>query len=80
VAALTFTHVQEWDGRWCIVDLVGKHQRIRTVAMAALVKVAVDAWTNAADLKNGSIFWAVNRSDCVQADPDIAWARFGADD
>src|ERR1700687_2435324 len=25
VAALTFTHLQQRDGRWCIVDLVGKH-------------------------------------------------------
>src|SRR5882762_8396873 len=24
VAALTFTHLQQRDGRWCIVDLVGK--------------------------------------------------------
>jgi integrase len=24
VAALTFKHIQQWDGRWCIVDLVGK--------------------------------------------------------
>src|ERR1700693_5101220 len=33
-AALTFGHVQQRDGRWCIVDLVGKHGRVRTVAMA----------------------------------------------
>jgi site-specific recombinase XerD len=31
VAALTFAHVQQRDGRWCIVDLVGKHGRIRTI-------------------------------------------------
>jgi site-specific recombinase XerD len=31
VAALTFMHVQQCDGRWCIVDLVGKHGRVRTV-------------------------------------------------
>ena len=30
VAALTLTHVQQRDGRWCIVDLVGKHGRVRT--------------------------------------------------
>jgi site-specific recombinase XerD len=27
VAALTVAHVQQRDGRWCIVDLVGKHGR-----------------------------------------------------
>ena len=33
VAALTFTHLQQRDGRWCIVDLVGKHGRVRTAPM-----------------------------------------------
>ena len=31
MAALTFRHTQQRDGRWCIVDLVGKHGRVRTV-------------------------------------------------
>ena len=39
VAALTFAHVQQRDGRWCIVDLVGKHGRVRTAPMPAWVKV-----------------------------------------
>lgn len=25
VAALTFEQIQQRDGRWCIVDLIGKH-------------------------------------------------------
>ena len=33
VAALTFKHIQQRAGRWCIVDLVGKHGRVRTVPM-----------------------------------------------
>ena len=33
VAALTFRHIQQRDGRWCIVDLMGKHGRIRTAPM-----------------------------------------------
>ena len=37
VAALTFEHVQQRDGRWCIVDLVGKHHRVRKIPMAVLV-------------------------------------------
>jgi site-specific recombinase XerD len=40
VAALTFTHRQQRDGRWCIVDLRGKHGRIRTAPMPNWVKVA----------------------------------------
>ena len=48
VAALTFGHIQQRDGRWCIVDLVGKHGRVRTAPMPNWVKVAIDAWTNVA--------------------------------
>src|SRR5512140_695336 len=48
VAALTFTHVQQRDGRWCIVDLVGKHGRVRTAPMPNSVKLALDAWSGAA--------------------------------
>jgi site-specific recombinase XerD len=40
VAALTFQHLQQRDGRWCIVDLVGKHGRVRTAPMPTWVKVA----------------------------------------
>jgi hypothetical protein len=30
---LTMRHVQQRDGGWCIVDLVGNHGRVRTVPM-----------------------------------------------
>jgi len=33
VAALAFSHIQQRDGRWCIVDLVGKHGRVRTAPL-----------------------------------------------
>src|SRR5438876_1168213 len=56
VAALMFTHIQLRDDRWCIVDLVGKHGRVRTVPMPSWVKLASDAWTSAAGLKDGRVF------------------------
>jgi integrase len=61
VAALTFSHVQQRDGRWCIVNLVGKHGRVRTAPMPAWVKVAIDAWTSAATVAPGHVFLPVNR-------------------
>src|SRR6185369_8900266 len=45
VAALTVSHVKQRDGRWCIVDLFGKHGRVRTIPMPTWVRVAQDAWT-----------------------------------
>ena len=65
VAALTFAHVQQRDGRWCIVDLVGKHGRVRTAPMPAWVKVAIDAWTSPAGVTAGHVFRPVNRAGAV---------------
>jgi site-specific recombinase XerD len=65
VAALTFTHLRQRDGRWCIVDLVGKHGRVRTAPMPTWVKVAIDAWTSLAGIAEGHVFRSVNRADRV---------------
>src|ERR1700694_2017552 len=64
-AALTFSHLQQRDGRWCIVDLVGKHGRVRTAPMPTWVKVAIDAWASPAGLVYGPVFSSVNRADRV---------------
>ena len=68
LAALTFKHVQQRDNRWCIIDLVGKHGRVRTVPMPAWVKTALDAWTAAVGLTEGHLFRPVNRGDQVYGD------------
>jgi integrase len=66
VAALTMGHIQQRDGRWCIVDLVGKHGRVRTVPMPTWVKVAIDTWTSPAGVTDGYVFRSVNRCGQVQ--------------
>lgn len=58
-------HIQQRDERWCIVDLVGKHGRIRTAPMPTWVKVAIDAWTSATAVADGFFFRPVNRADRV---------------
>src|SRR5258707_3082922 len=65
VAALTFAHVQQRDGRWCIVDLVGKHGRVRTAPMPTWVKVAIDAWTAPSGVAAGRVFRPVKRAGSV---------------
>src|SRR5260221_6211201 len=65
VAALNFAHVQQRDGRWCIVDLVGKHGRVRTAPMPTWVKVAINAWTSASGLLAGHVFRSVNHAGSV---------------
>ncbi|HEY1206534.1 MAG: tyrosine-type recombinase/integrase [Bryobacteraceae bacterium] len=68
VAALTLKHIQQRDNRWCIVDLVGKHGRVRTIPMPTWVKVAIDAWTAAAGLTEGHVLRPVTRGDQVQGE------------
>jgi len=63
VAALTMEHIQQRDGRWCIVDLYGKHGRVRTIPMPVWVKVAIDSWTGPAAVVDGYVFRPVNRGD-----------------
>jgi site-specific recombinase XerC len=66
VAALTFTHVQQRDGRWCIVDLVGKHGRVRTAPMPTWVKIAIDAWTTPTAIATGHVFRPVTKAITFQ--------------
>jgi len=68
VAALTFAHIQQRDGRWCIVDLLGKHGRIRTTPMPNWVKVAIDSWTSSAKTAEGHVFWPVLRGNRVSGE------------
>jgi site-specific recombinase XerD len=77
VAALTFAHVQQRDGRWCIVDLVGKHGRVRTAPMPGWVKIAIDAWTSPAGVGEGHVFRPVNRVGAVTGErlgEKVVWA------
>ncbi|MGA3027927.1 MAG: tyrosine-type recombinase/integrase [Bryobacteraceae bacterium] len=68
VAALTLKHIQQRDNRWCIVDLLGKHGRVRTIPMPTWVKGAIDAWTTAAGLTEGHVLRPVHRGDQVSGE------------
>ena len=61
-AALTCAHLQQREGRWCIVDLVGKGNRTRTVPAPSWTKAAIDAWLDVAGIAEGRVFRAVNKA------------------
>jgi integrase len=63
LAPLTFGHLQQRDGRWCIVDLKGKHRPHPNNPHASLV--ATDAWTSAGNVVDRPIFRPVGRGDVV---------------
>lgn len=58
---LSFSHVQQRDGRWVIVDIVGKRDKMRTIPMPSWTKALFDKWTSAANISDGYIFRHVNR-------------------
>jgi integrase len=63
LATLTFGHLQQRESLWCILDLVAKHGRVRTVPMPPWVKTAVDDWSRAAGIFDGRLFREINRGD-----------------
>jgi site-specific recombinase XerD len=67
-ASLTFEHVQQRDGRWVLVDLVGKRDKIRSVPMPNWAKAAIDDWSRASGVAEGLVFRAVNKGDRVVGD------------
>lgn len=67
-SALTFAHVQQRDGRWAIVDLRGKGNRVRTVPMPPWTKAAIDAWAKSAGISEGRVFRPVNKGGRISGD------------
>ncbi len=61
VAGLTWEHIQQRDGRWAIIDLVGKGSRVRSAGIPPWVKIALDNWSRAAGISEGRVFRALNK-------------------
>jgi site-specific recombinase XerD len=64
-AGLTFGHVQQRDGRWVLVDLIGKRDKVRSIPMPNWAKAAIDDWSTASGVTDGLVFRAVNKGDRV---------------
>ena len=56
VVKLTTEHLQQRSARWVIVDLNGKHNRTRSIPMAAWVKDIIDQYTQATAITTGVLF------------------------
>lgn len=67
-AGLTFDHIQQRDGRWVLVDLIGKRDKIRSVPMPNWAKAGIDEWRKAASISEGLVFRAINKGDHVVGD------------
>lgn len=62
LAGLKIEDIQQRDGRWCVVDLAGKGNRVRTVPMPAWTKSAIDDWLAEAHFSGGLVLGSVNKS------------------
>src|SRR5690242_8180403 len=65
LAELRMEEIQQRDARWCIVDLAGKGNRIRTVPMPSWAKTAVDDWLAVGGFSGGLVLGAVNKGDRI---------------
>ncbi len=62
-AILSFHHIEQREGRWAIIDIVGKRDKMRTVPMPSWAKACVDAWKTVAHLEEGFVFRRVNKGN-----------------
>lgn len=76
LCSLTVDHIQQRDGRWAIVDLIGKRQRIRTVPIPCWAREAIGQWTEAAGITGGRLFRAMDKAGRVTGDSLSAQAVY----
>jgi integrase len=65
VAALSFAHIQQRDGRWVIVDINGKGNRVRSVPIPSWAKLAIDEWATAAGVSQGFVFQSIHKGGYI---------------
>ena len=61
VVGLTLDQVQTRDGRWVIVDLIGKGRRLRTVPVPSWSKQLLDAWLQHSGVIEGRVFRRISK-------------------
>lgn len=75
-AILSVSHVEQREGRWAIIDIVGKRDKMRTVPMPSWAKAAIDSWTFAAGIDVGFIFRRVNKGGNLMGEGITAQAIY----
>jgi len=63
MAGLTVEHIKQIEGRWAILGITGKRNKIRDVPITGWAKHAIDIWMDAAGIQSGIIFRPVNKGD-----------------
>jgi integrase len=74
LASLYIEDVQLREGRWVIIDLVGKGGRVRTVAVPIWVKQGIEAWMTAAKIEKGRLLRPLSKSGKILGEELGDWA------
>jgi site-specific recombinase XerD len=61
LVGLDVEHIQNREGRWLIVDLLGKNGRLRSVPIPDWAHAAFAKWLESAQIASGPLFRAVTR-------------------
>jgi integrase len=61
VATLKIENIQQREGRWCVVDLLGKGGRVRSIPIANWVKESIDAWALTGKVFESYLFYPLDR-------------------
>ncbi|MEW6737629.1 MAG: tyrosine-type recombinase/integrase [Acidobacteriota bacterium] len=64
-AKMEISHIQQREGRWVIIDLIGKRNKIRSVPMPNWAKAAIDEWLRLVGIRKGKIFLSINKGGRV---------------
>jgi len=66
LASLDLGTIQLREGRWVLVDLVGKGGRVRTITIPFWVRAGIEAWLAEAGIKDGRLLRAVSKGGKVK--------------
>lgn len=69
LTGLGINHIQHRQGRWGLVDIVGKGGRMRSVPLPGPAKHALDDWLTAANIRLGPVFRAITRHGKIAEEP-----------
>jgi integrase len=76
VVGLKLDQLQTREGRWVIVDLIGKERRLRTVPVPLWSKQLLDAWLRHSGVSEGRVFRRVSKAGKPReagVTPNVVW-------
>jgi hypothetical protein len=69
-------YIQQREGHWAIVDLIGKGGHVRTIPVPGWVQAELSAWMSAANIHFGKHFRSVSTAGKIRGDgvsPKVVW-------